>query len=191
MLLITITGISFINAQTTQQCVAQYECEKQDITASQIDCIGTQSCEGASLTSNNRKKGYIECSGFKSCNSYKINKVQYPSILSAAANVYCSGQGSCWRVGAINATNIYCTAASGCSSVDTLGPLIADKNIYCYGTGGCSDGNYEIGKKAFCSAERACSYSKIVGGLFNLIYLYILQSIPPCKKWTAKNDKKI
>ena len=160
--------ISIINGQTSQQCVAQLECTLQDISADEIDCIGMDSCEGASLSSSNRKTGYIQCSGFLSCNSYRINKNQYPSILTASNNVYCSGNNACWKVGAISAKNIYCTGQAGCSSdLDSpvLGPFIADKNIYCTGTGGCSGGDWQIGKKAFCGARHGCSDARITGGL--------------------------
>ena len=167
--LILAVLIPLINAQiTTRECVTDNECEKQDITADQIDCIGTESCIGASLTSRNRKNGYIDCSGSLSCNGAGINKKQFPSTLTASSNIYCSGFFSCSRTGEINSDkNIYCTGAQACmtDNPNTARPLIAGNNMYCYGHWSCYRSQIQIGKKAFCSGLGACFQAEITGGI--------------------------
>ena len=155
---------------TTRECVTERECEKQNnITADQIDCTGTRSCQGASLTSLNRKNGYIDCSGYLSCNSYQINKNQYPSILTASSNIYCSGYQSCWRIGEINSNkNIYCTGTDACMSDSNNlppAPLTAGNNMYCYANNACYGSDIQIGKKAFCGGLQTCKEASITGGI--------------------------
>ena len=168
VLLITIyTCLSLIKSQTSQQCVSQLQCEKQDITADQIDCIGTQSCQAASITSSNRRNGYIECSGYESCNSNGTNKTEYPSILSASGDIFCSGSNSCLNVGAINAKQLYCTGESGCKSdLNSFGPLSTNLDIHCDASRACDSAAIEVGKKALCSGRSSCLGASISGGLF-------------------------
>ena len=158
--------IAISYGQSTINCTAS-ECTLQSIQAAEIQCQGEHSCRGSSLTSNNKASGFIDCSGYLSCDSRDVNQTQYPSTITAANNVYCSGGGSCQGSGAINAKNIYCTGATSCALY--IGPassiLGADRNVYCYGTDSCVRRLVEPGKKAVCGGVNACWESTIRGGI--------------------------
>ena len=161
---ILLAALLALTKSQLRECNDFQECINSAITEKQISCAGSQSCaNGTTLTSKDRRSGFIDCNGAQSC--------AFANSISANKDVNCNGKYSCDSVGSISAKTLSCTAFGGCSVADWQNSpqdfeYRANNFLYCTGEASCKWNTFLMGKrgKAACDADSSCYGTRINGG---------------------------
>mmetsp|Transcript_40744 Transcript_40744/g.65446 ORF Transcript_40744/g.65446 Transcript_40744/m.65446 type:complete len:774 (+) Transcript_40744:42-2363(+) len=141
------------------QCTDSQQCQNQAITDAQVACSGYESCNAASIVSNDEATGYVNCTAMFACSA--------ATNLEAARNLYCSGYKSCYSAQTQSARIVQCSGNSACDkSMVPSSTISADTLLYCGAKGACTAARLYAGKRVYCEGLESCVDGKIDAGEF-------------------------